>query len=502
MVNVENNTDWSKQLFCHDLPTEPDPGVGTVLVTGASGYIGGRLVPELLARGYRVRIMVRSYLSEYQEQFPGCEIAVADAMQEDALDRALEGVSVAYYLIHSMLLGPEKFASADNRAASNFRRAAERQKLKRIIYLGGLGEVTAKLSPHLRSRIEVAGQLSSGAVDVTILRAAVIIGSGSASYEIIKNLVMKVPVFILPRGARSRCQPISIRDVIKYLVGVLEVEETAGGRFDIGGDEVMTYLEMLRKTAGVLNRRRFFVHLQLFNVSTYAYFVSLLTPVPGPIARCLMEGIKNDVVCRENSIREHLDFKAVEFEEAIVRALSREEQDRVRTRWSNAYPPSHELAMKLEELEEGPEYSAEYSLTTEKPAERLFQSLCRVGGAEGWFHNNWLWRVRGAIDRIFMGVGTSRGRRESGRLEPHDVIDFWRVEKLERNRNLLLRAEMKLPGMAWLEFNIDDMGDARKLTINAWYHTSSLFGKAYWYFFYPFHYFIFKGLIEQIEKRS
>jgi len=496
------NPDDPKQMFCHDLPTTPRPEPGRVLVTGASGYIGGRLVPELVARGYRVRIMVRAYHPEYQEQFPGCEIAVADAMNAESLDDALEGVSTAYYLIHSMLLGPEKFASADNRAASNFRRAAERHKLDRIIYLGGLGDVTSRLSPHLRSRIEVANELCSGPVPVTILRAAVIIGSGSASYEIIKNLVKKVPVFILPPGAGSRCQPISIRDVIKYLVGVLEVGETAGRTFDIGGDEVMTYLEMLRKTASVLQKKRFFIKFPLLSISVYSYFVSLLTPVPEPITRCLLEGIKNDVVCRENSIREYLDFPKVEFEEAIIRALSREEQDRVRTRWSDAYPPSHELAMKLSELEEGPEYMAEYSLETEKPAFRLFESLCRVGGAEGWFHNNWLWRIRGAIDRIFRGVGTSRGRRELSRLEQNDVIDFWRVEKLERNRRMLLRAEMKLPGMAWLEFNIRDRGEVRELIVTAWYHTSTLFGKLYWYFFYPFHHFIFRGLIEQIEKRS
>ncbi|MBD3179961.1 MAG: DUF2867 domain-containing protein [Candidatus Latescibacteria bacterium] len=498
----ENNLDDWNQLFCHDLPSDPVPEIGTVLVTGASGYIGGRLVPELLARGYRVRIMVRSYLPEYEKQFPGCEVAVADAMKEKTLDAALEGVTAAYYLIHSLLLGPEKFARADREAASNFRRAAERQNVSRIIYLGGLGDVAARLSPHLRSRIEVAEELRSGEVEVTILRAAVIIGSGSASYEIIKNLVMKVPVFVLPRGARSRCQPISIRDVIKYLVGVLEVDKTSGRTFDIGGDEVMTYLEMLRKTASVLQKKRFFIQFQIFNISIYSYFVSLLTPVPGPITRCLLEGIKNDVVCREDSIKSYLDFPAIEFEEAILRALSREEQDRVRTRWSNAYPPSHELAMKLDELENEPEYSARYGISSEKSSEHLFRSLCRVGGAEGWFHNNWLWRIRGAIDRIFMGVGTSRGRRESASLGPHDVIDFWRVEKLERNSKMLLRAEMKLPGMAWLDFNIDDRGDTRRLTITAWYHTTSFFGKIYWYFFYPFHHFIFKGLIEQIEKRS
>jgi uncharacterized protein YbjT (DUF2867 family) len=494
-------------LFCADLPSKPDPGIGTVLVTGASGYIGGRLVPELMARGYKVRVMVRTRSPEYARRWPGAEIVVADALDAPSLGAALDGVGAAYYLIHSMLLGPEGFAAADIRAASNFRQAAEAGGAKRVIYLGGLGDVHGHLSRHLRSRAEVAAELGRGGVPVTILRAAIIIGSGSASYEIIKHLVARLPAIPVPAGARNKCQPIAVRDVIKYLVGVLETPETTGRSFDIGGLDALTYEAMMKTVADVLQKRRLFVRIRgILGIRTYAYLASLLTPVPGQITRCLMEGLRNDVVCEGDAIRRILPFAPIPYREAVVRALSREEQDRVHTRWSDAYPPAHDLAMKLAELAAGPRFTARYSLETEKPPERLFQSMCRIGGRDGWFHYNWMWRMRGMVDRLLMGVGTSRGRRHLGPLAVHDVVDFWRVEAVEENRRLLLRAEMKLPGRAWLEFSIDESratGPGRRtLAVAAYYDTSSAGGSAYWYSFLPFHRLIFKDLIKAIERRS
>ena len=494
-------------LFCADLPSRPDPGIGTVLVTGASGYIGGRLVPELMARGYKVRVMVRTSSPEYARRWPDAEIVVADALDAASLGAALSGVGAAYYLIHSMLLGPEGFAAADIRAASNFRQAAEAGGAKRVVYLGGLGDVHGHLSRHLRSRAEVAAELRRGRVPVTILRAAIIIGSGSASYEIIKHLVARLPAIPVPAAARNKCQPIAVRDVIKYLVGVLETPETTGRSFDIGGPDALTYEAMMKTVADVLQKRRLFVRIRgILGIRTYAYLASLLTPVPGQITRCLMEGLRNDVVCEGDAIRRILPFAPIPYREAVVRALSREEQDRVHTRWSDAYPPAHDLAMKLAELAAGPRFTARYRLETEKPAERLFQSMCRIGGGDGWFHYNWMWRMRGMVDRMLMGVGTSRGRRHLGPLAVHDVVDFWRVEDVVENRRLLLRAEMKLPGRAWLEFRVDepseDLVAKRTLAVAAYYDTSSLGGKAYWYVFLPFHSMIFKNLIKAIEQRS
>lgn len=490
-------------LFCRDLPTRPDHAAGTILVTGARGYIGGRLVPELLARGYHVRRMVRGHTQPERDPDSDVEDTIADALRPGSLRRALEGVDVAYYLIHSMLLGPGEFAEADVKAAANFRQAAEEAGLRRIIYLGGLGDARSELSTHLRSRLEVARELQAGTVPVTILRAAVIIGSGSASYEIIKDLVVKLPVILVPGWAKNHCQPIAIRDVIKYLVGALEVPATAGGMYDIGGDEVMTYRGMMEAVAAELRKRRIFISLPVETVRIFAYVAGLLTPVPAPITISLLEGLKNDVVCENDEIRRLIPFETVSYREAVARALSREEQDRVHTRWSDAYPPAHELAITLAEIEDVPKYSAHYEIVTDRNAPSLFASICRIGGKEGWFHGNWMWRLRGEFDRFIMGVGTSRGRKRSGGLREHDVVDFWRVEKVRQNRRLLLRAEMKMPGQAWLEFTIEPEAPGKnRLGITAWYRTKTLFGRLYWYVFLPFHEFIFRGLIRQIAERS
>ena len=317
--------------FCADLPTQRQVDIGTVLVTGASGYIGGRLVPELLLRGYRVRAMVRGGAGEISRRWPGVEVVTADALDRKSLGDALEGVDTAYYLIHSMLLGPREFAGVDAKAAGYFAAAAAQRGVRRIIYLGGLGDVRSDLSTHLRSRIEVAERLQSGEVPVTILRAAIIIGSGSASYEILENLVARLPVIFTPSEARSLCQPISIRDVVKYLVGSLESEETAGISFDIGGDEVMSYREMMRTIAQVLNRRRLFITIPLVSLKTFGYAAGLLTPVPGPITISLMEGMKNDVICEDSWIRRIIPFDPVPYRTALVRAMTREEQDGILT---------------------------------------------------------------------------------------------------------------------------------------------------------------------------
>jgi uncharacterized protein YbjT (DUF2867 family) len=486
-------------LLCHDLPSRPRPEMGRILVTGATGYIGGRLVPELLARGYRVRVMVRAPSEEYRNRWPGAEVVVADALNADSLRGALRGIHAAYYLIHSLLLGQEEFESKEIQAAENFRTAAEQEGVAHIIYLG---DIRVPLSPHLRSRMRVAQELGRGRVATTVLRAAIIIGSGSASYEIIEHLVRNLPVFFVPRWAQTRCQPIAVRDVIKYLVGVLETPEACGRSFDIGGHDVLTYRQMLGIFADLLGKKRLFVPCPFCNIRLFSYFASLFTPVPAAITRCLMEGINSEVVCQSRDIQRVLPFQPLGYREALVRALSREEQDRVHTRWSDAYPPAHELAMKLHEIQEPVRYTSSYSLLTEKDAPALFRSICRIGGKEGWFYSNWLWRLRGTIDRVLLGVGSSRGRRSSSSLRAGDVIDFWRVEDLQQETMLLLRAEMKLPGRAWLQFNVDRKEGGNQLSVNAYYQPSGVLGKLYWYVCLPFHFLIFHNLIKQIEKRA
>ena len=492
----------NSDLFCHDLTSTPQPEIGKILVTGATGYIGGRLVPELLYRGYQVRVMLRADSPEYNELWPDVEIVVADALEINSLKKAFDGIHTAYYLIHSLLLGQKKFEDADVQAAINFMRAAEEKKVKRIIYLGGLGDIRTNLSAHLRSRAIVAQELEKGKVSTTILRASIIIGSGSASYEIIQHLVKNVPLLPIPDWARTKCQPIGIRDVIKYLVGVMEVAETSGKSFDIGGKDILTYEMMLKILADLYGKKRFFIPFPFHMIKVFAYLTSLFTPVPAPITSCLIEGVKNQVICQNNDIIKLLPFQTIPYKEALLRAMSREERDNVYTRWSDAYPPAHELAIKLNELEEAPSYTYVTSLLTKKSASLLFSSICKIGGKEGWFHNNWIWKLRGMLDRIILGVGTSRGRRSTSSLRINDVIGFWRVEDLKHDEMLLLRAEMKLPGRAWLEFSIDKVGSKNRLSVKGYYQTRSIFGKIYWYIFLPFHNIIFNDLIKQIEKRS
>ena len=492
----------AEDLFCADLPTTPRPEIGTVLVTGATGYIGGRIVPELLARGYRVRAMVRGSAPECGENWPSAEIVEADAHDVAALRRALDGVDTAYYLIHSLLLGRKHFHDADITAAANFSRVASAAGVRRIIYLGGLGDVRASLSTHLRSRIQVADRLVDGEVPVTRLRAAVVIGSGSASYEIVKHIVSKLPVIPVPAFGMTRCQPIGIRDVVKYLVGCLECDATTGREFDIGGLDVLTYRRMAEVLARLLGRRRLFVRVPGGGVRFYAFMASFLTPVPAPMTRALMEGLLSDVVVQDEAIRRLVPFTPLSYREAIVRAMTREEQDRIHTRWTHSYPPAHELAIKLHELRGGTRYTAEYAIISEKSSEALFASICRIGGKEGWFAGNWMWRLRGWVDTVLGGVGAARGRRSRTKLQVNDTIDFWRIEDIVQNRRLLLRAEMKLPGRAWLAFGVRGSGDRRRLSVTAYYDTGSLFGKLYWYAFLPFHHYIFTELIRQIEKRS
>ena len=314
--------------FCRDLPTQPVTSQ-KILVTGATGYIGGELIPELIARGYDVRVMVRSLSPEYQQRWPGVEIVVADALDFDRLKKALEGIDCAYYLLHSLGHGKKKFKKMDNQAAFNFRKAAEEKKLKRIIYLGGLGNPNAALSAHLSSRMEVARELRKGATPVTFLRAAVIIGSGSASYKIIKHLVRNCPVFLFPLKANSQCQPIAVRDVIKYLVGCLETSETSGGTYDIGGQDILSYLAMLKVQASVTNRQRIFIPCFFSTVNMCAWVASLITPISFKLIKSLMESCANDVVCQNQEIKKLIPFQPLNYEEALEKALRREAQNSV-----------------------------------------------------------------------------------------------------------------------------------------------------------------------------
>lgn len=486
--------------YCNDLPSAPVKDLGRVLVTGATGYIGGRLVPELIERGYKVRVMVRSYSTEYSDRWPGAEVIVADALNVDQLRTALKDVSVAYYLIHSMLVARKRFMPSEKLIVENFCRVAEEMNLSRIIYLGTQGIDGIELKGRYKNRIRVGDQLRQGRVPVTILRTPVTVGSGSASFEILHHIVRNYPLMFLPSWAKIQCRPIGIRDLIKYLVGVLETPSTAGGVFNIGGEDLLSYRDMIRILSKLLGKKRLLLPFPASNIRFYSYILSLSTPVPAQIAAYILRGMSTEIDFNEKSIQEHIHFRAVPFKVALQRAISQEEHDSIATRWSDAYPPAHELSIKLTELSEAPRFTSTYSILSDKSAARIFQSMCQIGGNKGWFNTNWMWRLRGLIDRLFLGVGTSRGRRSDQTLRINDVIDFWRVEDMIDEQRLLLRAEMILPGKAWLEFLIEGSSDQNKITVIAHFHTKTLLGKLYWYSFVPFHYFIFKDLLKQLSR--
>ena len=317
------------ELFCKSLPTKPISGMGKILVTGVSGYVGGHLVVELLARGYQLRLMVRGDAEAYKRRWPNAEIVVANALDPEHLKTVLRGIEVAYYLIHSLNMGPKRFESADHQAALNFKDAAEENQVKRIIYLGGLGDVSSHLSHHLGSRIDTAINLIMGKVPVTTLRAAVIFGSGGSSYEIIHHLVKKLPILLPPPWAKNKCQPIALSDLIKYLVGVLEVPETAGGYYDVGGRDILTYEEMLKDFAKIINKKMLFIDSPLNMISLYSYMAGVISPVPYKLIRSLFESLQNETICLENSIRDIIPFQPLSYKEMILEAMAKEGIDRV-----------------------------------------------------------------------------------------------------------------------------------------------------------------------------
>jgi uncharacterized protein YbjT (DUF2867 family) len=470
-----------------------------ILVTGASGYIGGRLVPALLERGHRVRVLAREPLKLGRKHWANVDVVQGDVLEPETLGRALAEIDVAYYLIHSMTTSDHGFAERDKVGAENFRVAAEKARVGRIIYLGGLGAAGADLSEHLRSRHETGAVLAAGAVPVTELRAAIIVGSGSASFTILHDLVRKLPVMICPRWVRSRCEPIAIRQVIGYLVGVLTEPRSVGQILEIGGGEVMTYAEMMRRCARVIGRRIFIVHVPVLTPALSSYWLNLVTHVPMSLARPLVEGLRNDVVCTDMRIREWIPVPAITYEEAVRLAVAKEQQGTAESIWSDATTAAYTAATE----QTGLIFKDERVAQVAAPVEVLFQVVERIGGENGWYHADWLWRLRAAIDYIGGGVGMRRGRRDHAHLEVGDPVDFWRVETHEPNRRTVLRAEMKLPGVARLTFETEPRGAAgAELRLKAHFWPRGVWGRAYWYAVLPLHEYVFSGMVRAMKRAA
>jgi uncharacterized protein YbjT (DUF2867 family) len=491
---------------------EPGPaGPKTCLVTGATGYIGGRLVPELLAAGHRVRVMTRSPERLRDHPWAGrVEIVRADAADAGQVAEACAGADVVYYLIHALGTGPA-FEETDRRTARVMARAVRAARVGRLVYLGGLEPEGEDLSPHLRSRAEVAGILLASGVPTVVLRAAVVLGSGSASFEMLRYLTERLPVMVTPRWVHSRIQPIAIRDVLRYLVACATLPPSVHRGFDVGGPDRMSYAQMMLRYAEVagLPRRRI-VPVPLFTPSLSSHWVGLVTPVPASIARPLVESLRNTVVCGEHDIAAYVPDPPeglLGFDEAVRLAIQRVSDFAVATRWASASVPG----APSDPLPTDPAWAGgslyvdERARSTDATPAALWRVIEGIGGEAGWYSFPLAWEVRGRLDRLVGGVGLRRGRRHPHALYVGDALDFWRVEELDQGRLLRLRAEMRLPGRAWLEFHVehDDSAVGRtRLRQRATFAPRGLLGQLYWWGIAPFHGRVFGGMLRNVTQAA
>ncbi|MFE0425199.1 SDR family oxidoreductase [Streptomyces sp. NPDC058953] len=492
---------------------DPKPAEGPYcLVTGATGYIGGRLVPELLATGHRVRCLARSPAALRDHTWADrAEIVRGDVTDPESVAAAMTGVDVAYYLVHALGTG-KGFEETDRRAARIFGEQARAAGVRRIVYLGGLtpaGVPEEELSPHLRSRAEVGRILLESGVPTTVLRAAVIIGSGSASFEMLRYLTERLPVMVTPRWVGTRIQPIAVRDVLRLLVGSASMPAEVCRTFDIGGPDVLTYREMMLRYAAVAGLpRRLILPVPVLTPRLSSLWVSLVTPVPGSIARPLTESLRHEVVCREHDITRYVPDSPghpLGFDTAVELALRRVREAQVSTRWSSASVPG----APSDPLPTDPDwaggslYSDERERVVDVASGALWRVVEGIGGENGWYSLPLAWAIRGHLDRLAGGVGLRRGRRDAARLRTGDSLDFWRVEAIEPGRLLRLRAEMRLPGLAWLEMRCEPLGEGRtRYRQRALVHPHGLVGHAYGWSVAPFHAVVFGGMARNITRTA
>ncbi|QEH35233.1 3 beta-hydroxysteroid dehydrogenase/Delta 5--_4-isomerase [Aquisphaera giovannonii] len=475
----------------------------TIFVTGASGYVGGRLVPRLLAAGYSVRCLAREprkLVERSWRHHPNVRVLQGDMSDVDRLVDQLRGCSAAYYLVHSMEAVGDEYAAHDRLLATNFAAAVARAGVGRIIYLGGLGELGEGLSRHLRSRREVEERLASAGVPVTTFRAAMIIGSGSASFEILRYLVERLPVMVTPSWVRTESQPVAIVDVLHWLVRCLAVPETVGKTLEIGGPDVLPYHELMRIMAEELRLPgRLIIPLPVLTPRLSSLWISLVTPVSYRIARPLAEGLRNRVVVTDGEAQRLMPHAALGVRDAIRRALQMIATQAVETRWSAAGPIAGDP-----DWAGGTVHTDRRSVVIRADAAAVFAAVCRIGGGHGWYAGDILWRIRGWMDTLAGGPGLRRGRRDPDRVEFGEALDFWRVVGLERNRSLSLLAEMKLPGQAMLNFDIEPSAPEGRtsLTMTARFRPRGLAGILYWYAVAPLHNVVFGGMLNGIRKTA
>ena len=470
-----------------------------ILLTGVTGYIAQRLLPVLLDNGHEVVCCVRDK-SRFVNNYPANNLTVieVDFLKQDSLQHIPSDIDIAYYLIHSMSTQTGDFESMEQICATNFRQRMEQTKVQQVIYLSGIVN-DANLSKHLLSRKNVEAILSGSSFALTTLRAGIIVGSGSASFEIIRDLVEKLPIMITPRWLQTRCQPIAIRNVVEFMTGVIAQKETYNNSYDIGGPDILTYKEMLLNFAAIrgLNRHIYVVPVMTPKISSYwLYFV---TATSYALAKNLVNSMKIEVICRPNNLVSLLNIHLIDYNTSIQLAFDKIEQHQVLSSWKDAQT-SNLLKQGITHYIEVPVNGCFKDVRKRKieNPDAAVAKVWSIGGKTGWYYGNWLWELRGFMDQLVGGVGMRRGRRSDVDISTGDALDFWRVLVANKaEKRLLLYAEMKLPGEAWLEFKIDENNN---LTQTATFRPLGVMGRLYWYAVLPFHGAIFKGMIDNIAK--
>ena len=481
----------------------------SVAVLGATGYIGARLVSNLLEAGLKVRAIGRNpdkLKGRRWSNHSNVETMYGDVFDRDSLEASVSGCEVVYYLVHSMNPGVGDFAEADRIAARNMVAAAEKADVGRIIYLAGLGDENVELSHHLKSRREVEQVLRSGNVPVTTLRAAMIIGSGSASFEILRYLVERLPVMVTPKWIFTECQPIAVRNVLYYLVACLDCPETVGETYDIGTEEIVTYRDLMRiyaEEAGLT--KRLIIPVPVLTPRLSSYWIHLVTPVPAALARPLAEGLRTPVLCKDNRIREVIPQELLDCRQAIRFALEKMRLQQVETSWTDAgaVAPLEWSTQEDPDWAGGTIFKDDRRMLVKAAAERLWPAVIGIGGKTGWYYADWLWHLRGWMDRLIGGPGLGRGRRDPAEVQVGDALDFWRVLAVDPGHRLKLVAEMKLPGEAVLELILTECFDGTtEVRQCARYKPRGLLGLLYWYAVLPFHSLVFVGMLKGIARAS
>ncbi|MEQ1679709.1 MAG: SDR family oxidoreductase [Nitrospira sp.] len=476
------------------------PGTSLILLTGASGYIGGRLLPSLENQGYRLRCLARRPEILKPKVSPSTEVVAGDVLDRASLDNAFCGVDVAYYMVHSMS-STGSFEETDRQAARNFSEAAKAAGVKGLIYVGGLGSDEEELSAHLRSRHEVGDILRQSGLPVCEFRASAVIGSGSASFELVRALVERLPIMLTPRWVKGKAQPIGIDDLLDYLIEALQIPLSQYRIYEVGGADKVSYADMMRAYGRQRGLKPLIIPVPVLTPWLSALWLGLITPLYARIGRAIIESIVHVTVVRDNAALTTFSVRPMGIDEAMHRALVREERHFSETRWSDALSSSGRLP-SWGGVRFGTRIVDSRTLTVEAPPEAVFRSIERIGGNHGWYACNWLWRVRGFIDLLQGGVGMGRGRPSSTTLRVGDTVDSFRVEAIEPNRRLRLKSEMNLPGRAWLEFEVTEAGSSTQIRQTAIFDPVGLKGQLYWYSLYVPHEFVFNGMLRGIAQAA